>query len=317
VIGLRDIEAAASLLRGVVRRTPLLNSPLLDRIVNGRLLFKAECLQRGGAFKLRGAYNKISAHLREAKARGVIAYSSGNHGIATALAASLLSCPATIVMPEDAAKAKVRQVDAHGARIVYAGFSSDDRKARAEAMADSEGLVLVPPYDDDLIMAGQGTCAVEILEEAPETDMILAPVGGGGLLAGVATAAKAIKPEVKVIGCEAALADDAYRSFRAGKIVKIDRPATIADGMRNLCLAERTFEIIKKAVDDIVLVSEEEIASAMRDVILHLKVIAEPTGAVAPAAALFRKVDLEGKTAVTVISGGNVDPEILAKILQP
>ncbi len=317
LIGLSDIEAAARGLEGVARRTPLLESRLLNRDLGGRLLFKAECLQRGGAFKIRGAYTRVRAALAEARRAGVVAYSSGNHGIATALAAHLLGCQAVVVMPEDASKAKVAAVKAYGGDVVFAGLSSDDRRVRAEEIAAARGALVIPPYDDDLIIAGQGTVALEILEDAPDTDVILAPVGGGGLLAGIATAARGVKPSVKVYGCEAELANDAHLSLRFGRIVRIGLPATLADGMRNLCLAERTFEILRERVEDVLLVSEAEIAGAVGTILAFLKVLAEPTGAVAPAAAFARRIDLAGRTAVAVISGGNVDMATLVRILKP
>lgn len=311
-----DIRAAADLLRGIAERTPVLRFRELDELAGGPLWLKMESFQRGGAFKFRGAYHAISRHLEAARARGVVTGSSGNHGTAVALAARLLGVAAVVVMPEDAAAVKLDAVRAAGGRVVLCGRTSDERLAKAAEIAEREGLLPIPPYDHEDVIAGQGTVALEALEQVPDVQVFLAPCGGGGLLAGCAAAIAGTRPEVEVFGCEAAAANDTWLSFRKGERVRIGLPDTIADGMRNLSPGALTFPIVRAHCRDIALLEEREIREAVGLLFRRAKLVAEPTGAVAPAAAIFRKVDLRGRTAVAVVSGGNVDPAVLARCLE-
>jgi threonine dehydratase len=285
-----------------------------------RLFLKLENLQPIGAFKLRGAYNKIASLSDEERRRGVIAYSSGNHAQGVAYAARALNTKAVIVMPGNAPAIKLEATAALGAEIVKVGPGSTERQLKAEELAAKHGYAIVPPYNDQEIIAGQGTMGLEILESVPEVEVVLVPVGGGGMISGIATAIKLSKPSVKVIGVEPALAADAQASFRAHKIV--DFPAeqvtqTIADGLRTQSIGSLNFEHIQKYVDDIVTVSEDEIRESMRRLAANPKTVAEPSGAVAVAGFLFHRNQLPSATIhVAVISGGNIEPGMLDKLLR-
>ena len=283
-----------------------------------KLLLKPENLQPIGAFKLRGAYNKIASLAEEDRKRGVISYSSGNHAQGVAYAARALGVKAIIVMPNNAPEIKRQATACLGAEIVLVGPGSDERKAKAEALAAQHGYVVVPPYNDEKIIAGQGTMGLEILEDLPEVGTVLAPVGGGGMISGIATAIKLSQPSVKVIGVEPELAADAQASLRAGKIVQFSADQvtrTLADGLRTQSIGPINFEHMRKYVDDIVTVSETEIRQAMRRLAANPQTVAEPSGAVAVAGFLFHREQLP-KTAlnVAVISGGNIEPEMLEEI---
>ncbi len=286
---------------------------------DSRLLYlKPENLQPIGAFKLRGAYNKISSLPAEDRKRGVIAYSSGNHAQGVAYAARALGVKAIIVMPERAPALKREATAAMGAELVLVGPGSDERKSKAEQLAQQRGYILIPPYNDEKIIAGQGTIGLEILEDLPEVETVIAPVGGGGMISGVATALKESKPSVHVIGVEPALAADAQASLRSGKIVQFSAGQvmqTAADGLATQSIGNINFEHIHRYVDDIVTVSEEEIREAMRLLSADPKTIAEPSGAVSVAAFLFHCEELpKTRMNVAIISGGNVAPEMLEEI---
>ena len=315
MIELSDVQAAARRLDGVANRTPVVRSRTLDGLVGAEAHVKAECFQRGGAFKFRGAYNKI-ASLPEANLRnGVVAYSSGNHAQAVAIAARLLGTTATILMPEDAPPAKVDATRGYGAEIVRYDRWTERREEIGERLAAERGLELVRPYDDPLVMAGQGTTALELLDEAPELDVLVVPVGGGGLIAGCATAAKALRPSIVVVGVEPAAGDDTRRSLAAGKRVRIDVPRTIADGLQSDEPGELTFEVNRRLVDGIVTVTDAEILDAMAFLFDRMKVVTEPSGAVGVAALIAGRIDAGGGRVGVVVSGGNVGVARFAELL--
>jgi threonine dehydratase len=316
IVTLDDIEQAQARLRGITLRTPVLEAHGFGAGDGRRLFLKLENLQPIGAFKLRGAYNKIASLAPEERARGVIAYSSGNHAQGVAYAARVLQTKAVIVMPSNAPAIKREATAGMGAEIVTVGPGSVERQQKAEELAKQHGYAIVPPYNDEKIIAGQGTMGLEILEELPEVETVLVPVGGGGMISGVAAAIKLSKPSVRVIGVEPALAADAQASFRAGKVVNLaaeEVTRTMADGLRTQSIGGINFEHIRKFVDDIVTVSEEEIREAMRRLAGNPKTVAEPSGAVAVAGFLFRGSELPRSTIhVAVISGGNIEPGMLA-----
>ncbi len=282
------------------------------------LYLKPENLQPIGAFKLRGAYNKIASLTDEERARGVITYSSGNHAQGVAYAARALGTKAVIVMPRNAPAIKREATAALGAEIVFVGPSGPERQIKAEELAAEHGYVIVPPYDDEKIIAGQGTAGLEILEDLPDVDLVLVPVGGGGLISGISTAIKLSKPSTKVVGVEPELAGDAQASLRAGEIVKFPPEQvlqTCADGLRAQYIGTMTFEHIRRYVDDIVTVSEDQIMQAARLLAQNPKTVAEPSGAVATAAWLFQRDSLPlSNFTVAVISGGNIDPALLKQL---
>jgi len=275
-----------------------------------------ESFQRTGAFKFRGAFHALSRNLEAAREHGVVTGSSGNHGGALALASRILGVDCTVVMPTDAAGVKVAAVEGFGARIVRCGRSSAERLAKAAELAETDGSVMIPPYDHPDIIAGQGTVALEALEQVPDLDVFIAPCGGGGLLSGCAGFLADRAPSVEVWGVEPDTADDTARSLSAGERVRIDVPETIADGMRNVIPGELTFPILQRACRGVVLVSDEEMMQAMGLMMLRGKIVSEPTGAAAVAAALNGRIDLDGRTAVAVVSGGNVDPPMLSQVLR-
>jgi threonine dehydratase len=287
--------------------------------IPGHIYLKAESLQPIGSFKLRGAASKIAQLAPDELSRGVITYSSGNHAQGVAWAARALGSKAVIVMPSNAPEIKRRATLALGAKIVTVGPASSERKAKAEELSAAHGYVVIPPYDDPAIIAGQATCGLEILQDLPETDLVLAPVSGGGLLSGVAAAIKHLRPQCRVIGVEPELAADAHASFRAGHIVtwpaeKTSR--TLADGLRTQSLGHLNFEHIRAYVDDIVTVSEDEIRAAMRRILFDARLTPEPSGAVTSAALLFHAAELlPFQNAVAILSGGNVEPDCLAEVL--
>jgi threonine dehydratase len=305
VIELADVEAAARRLDGVAHRTPVVTSRTLDRRVGARVFLKPENLQRGGAFKFRGAYNKISSLDHPA---GVAAYSSGNHAQAVAIAAGLLGVPAVILMPEDAPAAKLEATRGYGAEVVTYDRWTQDREALGAALAEERGLALVPPYDDPLVMAGQGTAALALAADAGPPDLLVVPVGGGGLAAGCATAAKGVRPETVVVGVEPAAGDDTRLSLAAGERVAIEVPRTIADGLQATIPGRLTFEVNRRLVDEIVTVADAELVEAMRFAFDRLKLVLEPSGAAALAALLAGRVEARGRVGV-VLSGGNVGVE--------
>jgi threonine dehydratase len=317
MLTLEDIQLAQRRVRGVALRTPLVPYPHAEE---GRALyFKAENLQPTGAFKLRGAYNKISSLLPDERSRGVVAHSSGNHAQAVAYAARSLGVRAVIVMPRGAARVKLDATIAFGAEVVLVGDDSAERTRKAEELAAEHGYVPVPPYDDETLMAGQGTVGLEILHDLPEVETVLVPVSGGGLIGGVAAALKLSRPEVRVIGVEPELAADARASLKSGRLVEFPAEQvgrTIADGLRVRKLGEAPFEHVRAFVDDIITVTEDEILEAMRRLVLKVRLVAEPSGAVPFAAHLFHRDELpDTRINVVVVSGGNVEPQLLARVL--
>jgi threonine dehydratase len=321
MVSLHDIRAAQELLHGIAVRTPLFEwTGAADQ---RKLFLKLENLQPIGAFKLRGAYNKIASLSGEERRRGVISYSSGNHAQGVAYAARALGVRAIIVMPGNAPKNKLDATAALGAEIVAVGPGSEERRMRAEQLAAEHGYAIVPPYNDEKIIAGQGTVGLEILEDLPNVETVLVPVGGGGLISGISAAIKLSNtelshPQVKVIGVEPELAADAQASLRAGRIVSFPAEQvsqTLADGLRTQSIGAINFEHIRAYVDDIVSVTEDEIREAMRALSANAKTLAEPSGAVAAAAFLFHADELPNtKINVAVISGGNIDPKLLAEL---
>jgi threonine dehydratase len=312
-----DLRLAQRRVRGVAFRTPLVPCPRSEE--DRSLYFKAENLQPTGAFKLRGAYNKISSLSPEERGRGVVAHSSGNHAQAVAYAARSLGVRAVIVMPRGAARVKLDATTAFGAEVVLVGDDSAERVLRAEELAAEHGYVPVPPYDDETLIAGQGTVGLEILEDLPDVETVLVPVSGGGLISGVAAALKSSRPEVRVIGVEPELAADARASLRSGELVEFPAEQvgrTVADGLRVRKLGDAPFEHVRAFVDDIVAVSEDEIVEAMRRLVLRVRLVVEPSGAVPFAAYLFHQDELPAtQINVAVISGGNVEPHLLARVL--
>ena len=318
LIGIDEIRLAARTLEGVALRTPLLPFGPAER----REYLKAESLQPIGAFKIRGAYVAVAALDPAVRARGVITYSSGNHAQGVARAARLFGVPAVIVMPSDAPRVKRDRVAADGAEVVMVGPASEERRLRAEAIAAERGLSIIPPFDDDRIIAGQGTCGLEIAEDLPDLAAVLVPVGGGGLAAGVATAVKALRPGARVIGVESELAADARDSFRAGRLVawpaeQVGR--TIADGTRTQSIGARNLAHLLAHLDDIVTVREDEIVAAVQMAAEEARLVVEPSGALSVAALRFRKAEagLSGLAGplVAVVSGGNIDPERYRQLL--
>ena len=305
-ISLGDVEAAARRLEGVAHRTPVVTSRTLDSRAGARVYLKAENLQRGGAFKFRGAYNKISSLADAERSRGVAAFSSGNHAQAVALAASLHGTIAVILMPEDAPPAKVEATRGYGAEVVVYDRWTQDREALGAELAEQRGLTLVPPYDDPLVMAGQGTAALELLEDAGDLDVLVTPVGGGGLAAGCATAGKGIRPELRVYGVEPEAGDDTRRSLAEGRRVEIPVPKTIADGLQAPTPGKLTFEVNRELLDGVETVSDDELVAAMGFLFDRCKLVVEPSGAAALAALLASKLDVEGLRVGVILSGGNV-----------
>jgi threo-3-hydroxy-L-aspartate ammonia-lyase len=309
------VQAAAARLSGVAHRTPLLTSATLDARCGAQVGLKAELFQRGGSFKFRGAYNRLSLLDEGERERGVVAYSSGNHGGAVALAASLLGIHAVVVVPATGSPAKLAAIEGYGAEVRRYDPATEHREVVAAALARERSLTMIRPFDDYDIMAGQGTVGVELAGQADDLGLVLVPIGGGGLAAGVATAVKALLPAAAVIGVEPTGADDTRRSLRAGRRVSLDTVDTIADGLRASQPGELTFEVNRRLLDDVVAVDEAAIIEAMRFCFSRLKVVVEPSGAVPLAALLTGAVRAGGRTTVVVLSGGNVDPADFAALL--
>jgi threonine dehydratase len=313
-VSLEALRSAAQGLQGIAVRTPLLDASALSDHLRVPVALKAEHLQPVGAFKIRGAYTAISKLPSESRVRGVITYSSGNHGQAVAFAARLLGVPAVVVMPERAPAIKVEGVRRHGGEVVIAGNSSAERAEQARTLASERGLAMIPPFESLDVIAGQGTCGLEILEDWPAVDTIVVPVGGGGLIAGIASAVAALKPSVKVVGVEPVGAPKLARALEAGKPVKLDRTDSIADGLLPLAIGDLPFAVMSPVVRESILVSEEEIASAVRFLFEEMGLSPEPSGAATTAAILSGKVSTTGPT-VAVLSGGNVDPNLLKRLV--
>jgi threonine dehydratase len=322
LVSLDDVRRAAAGLAGVAIHSPLL--PFGTAGPGGpRILLKAESLQSVGAFKIRGAYHAMASLTPEERARGVVTHSSGNHAQGVARAARVLGMRATIVMPSDAPAVKRARVEADGAEIVTVGPASGDREAMAERLVTERGLVLIPPYDDDRVIAGQGTVGLEIAEDVPDLAAVLVPIGGGGLASGVAVAVRAIHPKARILGVEPELAADARESLRTGRIARwqaTKTSRTIADGTRSQAIGKRPFAHLSRLLDDVVTVTEAEIAGTVRLIAEECRLVVEPSGALAPSAARFHAAEaglagLDG-TVVAIISGGNVDPERYRELLR-
>ncbi len=314
MVSFSDIEQAAARIRPHVHRTPVMTSRLFDAAARLQAYFKCENLQRGGAFKLRGAANFILSIPDADIGNGVVAFSSGNHAQAVAIAAGIRNTKATLVMPTDAPRAKAEATAAYGGTIVRFDRLKDDREAIGRRISEETRATLVPPFDHPSTIAGQGTAALELLQDIGAVDALVACVGGGGLLAGCATAAKAMYPAMRVFGVEPAIANDWALSFAAGHPVEIPPPDTIADGLRSPKPGKLTFSIVKNLVEDILLVSEEEILDTMKFLLLRMKILVEPSGAVAAAALLHGKLPPGIRTAGVILSGGNVDWDVLRSI---
>jgi threonine dehydratase len=310
-ISVDDVRAAADRIAGLAHRTPLLRSRTLDARVGAPVALKAENLQRAGAFKFRGACNTVAA----LKPDGVCSVSSGNHAQALALAAREHGARATILMPRDAPASKRAATEGYGAEVIEFDRYAEDREALVRELAAERGLTLVHPYDEPLVMAGQGTVGLELADEVQDLDVVLVPCGGGGLLSGVATAVKALKPTVRIVGVEPQASDDTARSLRAGERVRVEVRPTIADGQQLPTPGERTWAVIRALVDDVVTVSDDEIVAAMRLLFERVKVVAEPSGASALAALLAGRVELRAGTVGVVVSGGNVDAARFAAVV--
>lgn len=312
-VSIEEVYEARDRVAGVVLRTPLHRFPGEPGTDGNVLWLKAESLQLTGSFKMRGAYNAV-AGLSEADRRpGVITYSSGNHGQAVACAAHLQAIKAVVVMPEDAIPLKVRLTRRWGAEIVFAGHTSLDRQVRAMELVDQHGYTVIPPFDDQRIIAGQGTAGLEILAQNPNLDAVVVPIGGGGLISGIATVIKTLRPDIRVIGAEPAGGADAKASLETGRVVTLPSIDTVADGLRTSRVGELNFQTIRECVDEIVTVPDEETLRAVGMLASEAKLVAEPSGAVAPAAVLFGRTGLRGSAIAAVISGGNVDPGRLAQ----
>jgi threonine dehydratase len=323
MVSLESFRQAQQRLRGVAARTPLIQyfppgqpgAKAHDRI----LRIKPESLQPIGSFKLRGAYNKIATLSDAERQRGVITYSSGNHAQGVAYGARAMGVKATIVMPRNAPKVKMDATKALGAEVVMVGLASSERRKKAEELAREHGYAIVPPYDDEQIVSGQATVGLEIFEDLPEADVVLVPIGGGGLISGVSAALKMSGSKAKIIGVEPELANDAQQSLRAGKIVTLSAErvsSTLADGLRTQSVGDLNFDIIRQYVDDIVTVEEDEIREAMRRMMSETRLVVEPSGAVTFAAYLFHEQKLpRGRNVVAVMSGGNIEPSLLAEVM--
>jgi threo-3-hydroxy-L-aspartate ammonia-lyase len=314
-ISFSDIEAAAKRIEGIAHRTPVLTSRTANEIAGAQLFFKCENFQRMGAFKFRGAYNALAQFTPEQRKTGVCAFSSGNHAQGIALSAQLLGIPAAIVMPLDSPAVKLAATRGYGAEVITYDRYKEDRFAIGQKLADERGMTLIPPYDHAHVMAGQGTAALELLQEVGQLDTLLVCLGGGGLISGCAVAAKHLHPKIKVIGVEPEAGNDAQQSKRAGKIISIDTPKTIADGAQTQFVGQLTFPVIQQLVDDIVTVSDAQLIEAMRFAASRMKMMIEPTGGLAMAAAMQGAVDVKGQRVGVIISGGNVDIAHLAQYL--
>ena len=311
-----DIEAAAARLAGIAHRTPVATSRTADERTGAQLFFKCENLQRMGAFKFRGAYNALSQFTPEQRRAGVVAFSSGNHAQAIALSARLLGLPATILMPHDAPQMKIDATRGYGAEVKLFDRYKEDREAIARKLADERGMTLIPPFDHPHVMAGQGTAALELIEDAGPVDVLLVCVGGGGLISGCAVATKHALPQCRVIGVEPEAGNDVQQSLRRGEVVRIDVPQTIADGAQTQAPGRFTFPVIKALVDDVLTVTDQQLISTMRFFAERMKMVVEPTGCLAAAAILEGMLDVRGQRVGIIISGGNIDVDRYADLLK-
>lgn len=306
MITLENIKEARSLIQDSIHKTPIITSSLLDARAGNKIYLKSEHLQKTGSFKIRGAAHAVGKAINNG-ARFITAASSGNHGQAVAYIANLLGIPAVIVVPEDVNPVKVAAIKAYGAEVEYCGTTSAERIPRAKQLAEEKGGFYVPPYDHPDVIAGQGTVGLELMEQVPDVDIIIVPVGGGGLISGILTAVKNINPDVRVIGVEPESANDTYLSLQQKKITAISATSTIADGLRTSQPGDLTFPILERYLDDLILVSEEEIKEAFQFMLERTKQVVEPSGAVSAAAAMSGKIGVRGKKIAAVLSGGNLD----------
>ncbi|MDQ5838537.1 MAG: threonine/serine dehydratase [Acidobacteriota bacterium] len=311
------IRLAEARIRPFVHRTPVVTSRTFDRLAGRRVFFKCENFQRAGAFKMRGATNKILSLSDEERARGVVAFSSGNHAQAVALAARDARVRASIVMPSDAPRTKLAATKGYGAEVVLYDRQREDREEVARRLGEQDGLAVVPPFDDYHVIAGQGTCALELLEDVPDLDALLTPCGGGGLFAGASTAARGLHHHIRCFPVESELSDDTRQSFLKGERVTIPLPATVADGMRTQTPGALTFPVLRENAEDVLTVSEDEIIETLRLILFRMKILVEPTGAVAAAAVLFKKLPPDIERVGVVLSGGNLDADALARFVHP
>jgi threo-3-hydroxy-L-aspartate ammonia-lyase len=316
MISLDDVRAAARRLHGVAHRTPVITSRTLDELTGAQVFLKAENLQRAGAFKFRGAFNAVASLPAEERRKGVATVSSGNHAQALALAARLHDVPAVILMPEDAPEGKLAATRGYGAEVIPFDRYAQDREDLLAELVEARGLQPVHPYDDPRVMAGQGTAALELLEDAGPLDLLLVPVGGGGLISGCATAVAGVSPQTRVIGVEPEAGDDTRRSLLAGERVTIPVPRTIADGQQLPTPGELTFSVVQELVEEVVTVSDPEIVATMRFLFERCKTVAEPSGASAPAALHHARVHAAGARVGVIISGGNVAADRFAALLE-
>jgi threo-3-hydroxy-L-aspartate ammonia-lyase len=314
-ISYSDIQAAAKRIEGVAHHTPVMTSNTADEITGAQLFFKCENFQRMGAFKFRGAYNALAQFTPEQRKAGVCAFSSGNHAQGIALSAKLLGIPAAIVMPLDSPAVKLAATRGYGAEVITYDRYKEDRIAIGQKLSKERGMTLIPPYDHAHVMAGQGTAALELMEDVAQLDTLIVCLGGGGLISGCAVAAKHLNPKIRVIGVEPEAGNDAQQSKRAGKIVKIDTPQTIADGAQTQFVGQLTFPVIQELVDDIVTVSDAQLIEAMRFSAAYMKMVIEPTGGLAMAAAMQGVIDVKGQRVGVIVSGGNIDIAQFAKYL--
>ena len=310
-----DVSAAARRLHGLAHRTPVLRSATADRLLKAQVFFKCENLQRMGAFKFRGAFNALSQFTPEQRKAGVITFSSGNHAQAIALAARLLGIPATILMPLDAPPAKMEATRGYGGEVITFDRYTQDREALTQQLAADRGLTLIPPYDHPHVIAGQGTAAMELLEDTGALDVMLVPLGGGGLLSGSALAVRALAPQCKLYGVEPEAGNDGQQSLRKGEIVHIPTPNTLADGAQTQHLGQFTFGVIRRDVQDIVTATDAQLVEAMRFFAERMKLLVEPTGCLGFAAACHAGLPLEGKRVGVILSGGNVDLARFAQLV--
>jgi threonine dehydratase len=309
------IHEARERISSRIHRTPVLTSRQFNDVAGKEVFFKCENFQRAGAFKIRGATNKIQSLTPAEKQQGIVAFSSGNHAQAVALAGREAGVRVLVAMPEDAPAAKVAGTRGYGAEVVFYDRHKQDREAFAMDLAERERLILVPPYDDYFILAGQGTCGLELIEEVPELDAVLAPCSGGGLFAGVATAAKALNPKIRCYPVEPVTADDTRQSFLKGERVSIPPPSTIADGLRVQIPGKLTFPIVQKLADDVLTVSDEEIIETLRFMLFRMKILVETSGATAAAAVMFKKIPADVRRVGVILSGGNIDPDLLQSVI--
>ena len=312
-----QINEARERISSRIHRTPVMTSRQFNEVAGKEVFFKCENFQRAGAFKIRGATNKIQSLTPVEKQQGIIAFSSGNHAQAVALAGREAGVRVLVAMPEDAPAAKVAGTRGYGAEVVFYDRHKQDREAFAMDLAERERLIMVPPYDDYFVLAGQGTCGLELVEEVPELDAVLAPCSGGGLFAGVATAAKASNPKIRCYPVEPVTADDTRQSFLKGERVSIPPPPTIADGLRVQIPGKLTFPIVQKLADDVLTVSDEEIIETLRFMLFRMKILVETSGATAAAAVMFKKLPADVRRIGVILSGGNIDPELLQSVINP